>query len=211
MRLDAGLHSIAGGANGLALALSNGPAIEADAVVLGVGLQANDELARAAGLACDGGVVVDAYCRTSAPDVYAAGDVAVMQVAAAGRPLRLESWQNAQDQGAAAARAALGSEEPYVPSGAVWSEQYDTMIQSAGFLPRVAGEALRPLPAQRGLLSVALDDEGRAVAGVAINAGRDFRQLRKWVAQRARLDPALLARPDTPLAAAECRPATAAA
>lgn len=211
LRLGAGLRSIAADGAALALALSSGPAIAADAVVLGVGLQPNDELARAAGLACDGGVVVDEYCRASAPDVYAAGDVAVMPVAAAGRLLRLESWQNAQDQAVAAARAALGLGAPYVPSGAVWSEQYDAMIQIAGFLPRAAGEALRPLPAQRGLLSVALDAQGGAVAAVAVNAGRDFRQLRKWLAEGARLDPAVLARPDAPLATALCRPATAAA
>ncbi len=202
LRLDTGVRGIAARGPALALDLTNGPAIEADAVLLGVGLQPNDELARAAGLACEGGVVVDAYCRASAPDVYAAGDVAVTPVAAAGRLLRLESWQNAQDQAVAAARAALGQEAPYLPSGAVWSEQYDAMIQIAGFLPRAADEVLRPLPAQRGLLSVALDAEGRAVAGVAVNAGRDFRQVRKWLADGARLDPAALAQPDLPLAAA---------
>ncbi|MCD0505820.1 NAD(P)/FAD-dependent oxidoreductase [Bordetella petrii] len=108
LRLGTGVAGILPAGPDLALALSDDTVMAADAVVLGVGLQPNDELARAAGLACEGGVLVDEYCRTSAPDVYAAGDVAVMQVAAAGRRLRLESWQNAQDQGAAAARACSG-------------------------------------------------------------------------------------------------------
>ncbi|WP_205587262.1 oxidoreductase C-terminal domain-containing protein, partial [Pseudomonas aeruginosa] len=58
---------------------------------------------------------------------------------------------------------------------------------------------LRPQAGSRGLLSVALDASGRVVAGVAVDAARDFRQLRKWIAQRAALDPALLQRPDVPL------------
>ena len=184
--------------------------VPADVVVLGVGLQPCDELARAAGIACDGGVLVDEYCRSSAPNVYAAGDVAVMTLQA-GMRVRLESWQNAQDQGIAAARAALGQGAPYAPTGAVWSEQYDAMIQSVGFVQRAAAEALRPLASQNGLLSVGLDADGRAVSAVAINAGRDVRQLRKWVAEAACLDASVLARTDASLATAQLRPAAATA
>ena len=89
--------------------------IAADAIVLGVGLTPNDALARDAGIACDRGVLVDERCRTSAPDVYAAGDVAVSARPGGGR-LRLESWQNAQDQGTAAALSALGLGEAYRPT-----------------------------------------------------------------------------------------------
>jgi len=170
-------------------------------VVLGVGLQANDALARAAGIECDRGVLVDAYCRTSATDVFAAGDVAV-SVGAVGR-VRLESWQNAQDQGAAAALSALGESMPYTPSGAVWSEQYDAMVQIVGFPALAASEVLRPQAESRALLSVALDAGSRIVAAVAVDAPRELRQLRKWIAQGAVLDPALLQRPDVPLANAQ--------
>lgn len=208
--LDTCLQGIAADGAGLELTLSDQRRVAADVVVLGTGLQPNDELARAAGLVCDGGVLVDEYCRTSAPNVYAAGDVAVLDVPAAGGRIRLESWQNAQDQGMAAARAALGAGAPYVPTGAVWSEQYDAMIQCVGFAQLAASETVRSLPSQRGLLSVALDADGRALAAVAINAGRDLRQLRKWVAGAALLDAGLFSDPDAPLAAAERRPATAA-
>ncbi|MNL64196.1 Anthranilate 1,2-dioxygenase system ferredoxin--NAD(+) reductase component [compost metagenome] len=117
--------------------------------------------------------------------------------------MRLESWQNAQDQGTAAALCALGETAPYLPSGAVWSEQYDAMVQIVGFPALAASEVLRPQADARALLSVALDASGRVVAGVAVNAARELRQLRKWIAQRAVVDPALLQRPDVPLANAQ--------
>jgi len=202
VRLGASLCAVHPQPDGRTVAeLADGSAIAADAVVLGVGLQANDALARAAGIECDRGVLVDAYCRTSATDVFAAGDVAV-SVGAVGR-VRLESWQNAQDQGAAAALSALGESMPYTPSGAVWSEQYDAMVQIVGFPALAASEVLRPQAESRALLSVALDAGSRIVAAVAVDAPRELRQLRKWIAQGAVLDPALLQRPDVPLANAQ--------
>ena len=202
LRLNTGLRAVLAQADGRPAAeLADGTRLDADAIVLGVGLRANDELAREAGLACERGVLVDAYCRTSAPDVYAAGDVAVL--AAGDGHARMESWQNAQDQGTAAALSVLGLGEPYAPTGAVWSEQYDAMVQIVGFPGLACSEVLRPQAGGRALLSVALDAGGRAVAGVSVDAARDFRQLRKWIAQRATLDPALLQRPDVPLASAQ--------
>ncbi|WP_454668741.1 NAD(P)/FAD-dependent oxidoreductase [Achromobacter kerstersii] len=239
VRLGASLCAVHPQPDGRAVAeLADGSAIAADAVVLGVGLQANDALARAAGIECERGVLVDAYCRTSAVDVYAAGDVAVSVyggaahagAALAGAALagaadsgavsvgaahagaahtgaigrvRLESWQNAQDQGTAAALSALGESVPYTPSGAVWSEQYDAMVQIVGFPALAASEVLRPQAESRALLSVALDAGSRIVAAVAVDAPRELRQLRKWIAQGAVLDPALLQRPDVPLANAQ--------
>lgn len=204
IRVNAGLRAVQAQADGKAVAeLADGTRIVADAVVLGVGLQPNDALAREAGIACERGVLVDEYCRTSAQDVYAAGDVAVSAHAAAGGRIRLESWQNAQDQGTAAALSALGETAPYVPTGAVWSEQYDAMVQIVGFPALAACEVLRPQADGRALLSMALDTGGRLVAAVAVDAARDLRQLRKWIAQGAVLDPALLQRPDVPLASAQ--------
>jgi len=204
IRVNAGLRTVQAQADGKTVAeLADGTRIAADAVVLGVGLQPNDALAREAGIACERGVLVDEYCRTSAEDVYAAGDVAVSAHAAAGGRIRLESWQNAQDQGTAAALSALGEAAPYVPTGAVWSEQYDAMVQIVGFPALAACEVLRPQADGRALLSMALDAGGRLVAAVAVDAARDLRQLRKWIAQGAVLDPALLQRPDVPLASAQ--------
>ena len=143
LRLNAGLRAVGGSADGRPVAeLADGSSIAADAIVLGVGLTPNDALARDAGIACDRGVLVDERCRTSAPDVYAAGDVAVR--AARRRPLAAGVRQNAQDQGTAAALSALGLGEAYRPTGAVWSEQYDAMVQIVGFPALAASEVLRP-------------------------------------------------------------------
>ena len=202
LRLNASLRAVHARPEGGCVAeLADGGRLEADAVVLGVGMQANDALAREAGIACERGVLVDEYCRTSAPDVLAAGDVAVAAPAGGG-PIRLESWQNAQDQGAAAALSALDAGQPYLPSGAVWSEQYDAMVQIAGFPARAGREVLRPQADARALLSVALDEGGRVVGAVAVNAARDLRQLRQWIAQGTQVDPAQLARADAPLSSA---------
>ena len=172
------------------------------AMTIGRNLQADDALARQAGIACERGVLVDEYCRTSAPDVLAAGDVAVARPAGGGGPIRLESWQNAQDQGAAAALSALDAGQPYLPSGAVWSEQYEAMVQIAGFPARAGREVLRPQADARALLSVALDEDGRVIGAVAVNAARELRQLRQWIAQGTRVDPVQLARADAPLSSA---------
>ena len=102
-----------------------------DAVLLSIGLVANDALASEAGLACENGILVNEQCQSSAPDVFAAGDVAVTPTHIAGH-LRLESWQNAQDQGIAAAKAMLGQDIVYTPIPRIWSEQYDTFIRIEG-------------------------------------------------------------------------------
>ena len=193
LRLNAGLRAVGGSADGRPVAeLADGSSIVADAIVLGVGLTPNDAGARRR------------HCLRSrraggrALPHIGAGRTrpAMWRVRAAGGGARLESWQNAQDQGTAAALSALGLGEAYRPTGAVWSEQYDAMVQIVGFPALAASEVLRPQADARALLSVALDAEGRAVAGVTVNAARELRQLRKWIAQGAVLDPALLRRSD---------------
>ena len=194
LRLNAGLRAVGGSADGRPVAeLADGSSIAADAIVLGVGLTPNDAGARRR------------HCLRSrraggrALPHVGAGRIRGRRcgrVRAARRRLRLESWQNAQDQGTAAALSALGLGEAYRPTGAVWSEQYDAMVQIVGFPALAASEVLRPQADARALLSVALDAEGRAVAGVTVNAARELRQLRKWIAQGAVLDPALLRRSD---------------
>jgi 3-phenylpropionate/trans-cinnamate dioxygenase ferredoxin reductase subunit len=87
-------------------------------------------LAQAAGIACDDGILVDDHGRTSAPHVWAAGDCTRLPYR--GARLRLESVQNAIDQGEAVARNILGANEPYVPQPWFWSDQYDVHLQIAG-------------------------------------------------------------------------------
>ncbi|MEJ2897541.1 FAD-dependent oxidoreductase [Bordetella avium] len=170
--------------DGVKVLFGEGPAIEADLVLLAVGMQPNDALAREAGLDCARGVRVDAACRTSDPHIYAAGDVALLSHPRAAQGLRLESWQNAQDQGVAAARAMLGQAVDYAPVPLLWSEQYEHMIQIVGF-PDLAQHTVSRTLANGGQLFLGLDAGGLAVAAVGIDAGRDFRAARKWVEQGA--------------------------
>lgn len=157
----------------------------ADLVVVGAGLKPNDELAVAAGLACDRGVVVDGRCRSSDPSIYAAGDVAVLR-RPDGSLRRLESWQNAQDQGMAAAHAILEKPVHYDPQPFFWSQQYDALVQSAGDPHAVCNWTMRVQDERQ--THMALDAEGRILFGLCINAPRDLRFLRRHIAGGTLLD-----------------------
>ena len=180
------------------VALSDGQSLTYDVIVVGIGLVPNDELARECGLACDGGVLVDTRCQTSDPDIFAAGDVAVTPNAWAGRPLRLESWQNAQEQGMAAARSALGLEVDYQPLPWFWSDQYDMNLQIFG-LPRAGHRAvMRGTPGAAGFVIFYLDGE-TVQAALGPNAARDLRFARRLIEQRRPVDPARLADAGVPM------------
>jgi 3-phenylpropionate/trans-cinnamate dioxygenase ferredoxin reductase component len=122
--------------------LKDGSRLPADLAVIGIGILPNDDLARAAGLAVDGGIVVDGQCRTSAPDIYAAGDCA--RFPWRGEATRLESVQNAIDQAEHAAAAMLGEQRDYDPVPWFWSDQYDVKLQIAGLNRGCTDCVLRP-------------------------------------------------------------------
>ncbi|WP_126974988.1 NAD(P)/FAD-dependent oxidoreductase [Frigidibacter oleivorans] len=110
--------------------LADGKEIAADVVILGVGIAPADDLARAAGIACDNGIAVDATGRTSDPAIWAAGDCASFPFG--GGRLRLESVGNAIDMAEAVAANILGAGRPYLPKPWFWSDQYDVKLQIAG-------------------------------------------------------------------------------
>ncbi len=168
--------------------LGSGDTLECDAIVVGVGLVANDELARDAGLACDRGVIVDAQCRTSDPDILAAGDVAVTPNPWAGRRLRLESWQNAQDQGMAAARSALGIEVDYQPLPWFWSDQYGMNLQIYGIPVPSHRVVVRGTPGSDSFVLFYLDGDV-VKAALGPNAAKDLRYARRLIEQRKPVDP----------------------
>lgn len=113
-----------------AVALADGGGFHADLVVFGIGASANDATAVAAGLACERGILVDSCARTSARNVVAAGDCTVFK-RPDGSTVRLESVQNAVEQGKAAAAALMGREKPFVATPWFWSDQYDVKLQMA--------------------------------------------------------------------------------
>jgi len=114
-----------------AVRTKDGREFPADLVLVGIGIIANTELAQAAGLAVDGGIVVDACGRSSDPAIVAAGDCTVRRMDD-GSLRRLESVQNALEQGKSAALALLGRERPFTAAPWFWSDQYDVKLQMLG-------------------------------------------------------------------------------
>ncbi|AQV95806.1 pyridine nucleotide-disulfide oxidoreductase [Cupriavidus necator] len=198
--LETGVASISAIASGgLRVVLANGREIGCDAAVVGIGLVPNDELARAAGLDCDGGVLVDAQCRTSDPDIFAAGDVAVVRNGWAGRRMRLESWQNAQEQGIAAAKSALGREVHYDPLPWFWSDQHGTNLQIYG-VPQPSQQVVaRGDPASGSFVFFYLEGEC-VMAALGGNAARELRFARRLIENRTPVRPQDLADPGISLA-----------
>lgn len=174
-----GVAGIAATAGGVAVTLADGGRLEADQLLLGIGIEPEVGLAAAMGLALDDGIVVDAQGRTSDPRIFAAGDVARHPNAFAGASLRLESWANAQNQAIVAARAALGGTGVYADIPWFWSDQYGMNMQMLG-VPGLGTRAVaRGRPEAGNGCWLMLDDTGVAVGAVAVNATRDLRVLRK--------------------------------
>lgn len=200
VELGASVDRLAQTAHGsLRATLGDGREIECDAVLVGVGLIANDELAREAGLDCDGGVCVDSQCRSSNPDIFAAGDVAVWHCEWAGRRMRLESWQNAQEQGIAAARAALGTTVNHQPLPWFWSDQFDVNLQIYG-MPTPAHQVVVRGNQDANTFVMFFLDGDKVVAALGPNAARDLRFARRLIERRTTVDPVQLADLQVPLA-----------
>ncbi|WP_420569607.1 NAD(P)/FAD-dependent oxidoreductase [Thalassovita sp.] len=115
-----------------AVTCKDGSSYPAQLVVVGIGVIPNSELAEAAGITCDNGIVVDENGRTSDPHVFAAGDVAAYANPFSGKLMRLESVQNAADQGRIVAAAIAGNPKPYNTVPWFWSDQYDLKLQMVG-------------------------------------------------------------------------------
>lgn len=187
------------------ITLATGETVACDLVVAGVGAVPDTELAEKAGLAVDDGVRVDAHLTTSDPDVFAAGDCCSFpHPLYDGRRLRLESWRNAQDQGAAAARAMLGGDTPFDAVPWFWSDQYDLSLQIAG-LPTAAAEVVVRRRPDGVAVEFGLGRDGRLLSASAIGVGnsvaKDVRLAEMLIARRAAPSPAELADADRPLKA----------
>ena len=127
-----GVDGFEGNGSVESVACNDGNKYPADIVVIGVGIVPNVELAEAAGLDVDNGIVVDEYARTSDADIVAAGDCTRHHNVLYDRWLRLESVQNASDQAMVAAATLCGEEKPYNALPWFWSDQYDLRLQIAG-------------------------------------------------------------------------------
>jgi 3-phenylpropionate/trans-cinnamate dioxygenase ferredoxin reductase component len=167
---------------------------EADTVVVGVGVVPADELARGCGLPCENGVVTDVHCRTTHEAIYAAGDCASHLNRQYGRHLRLESVDNAFEQGTTVALNLLGTATPHDKVPWFWSDQYDLKLIIVGVAHGYDTTIVRGAPAKRSF-SVCYLRAGELIAIDTVNAPRDQMAARKLIAAHARPDPAKLADP----------------
>ena len=166
-----------------AVECASGERVPADIAVVGVGVTPNTELAAAAGLACDNGIVVDEYTSTSDPHIHAAGDCTNHPNPILSRRLRLESVPNAMEQSRVAAANIAGASRKYAAVPWFWSDQYDLKLQMAGF-PEAQDEAvLRGDPEQRRFATFYLR-EGRLAAVDAVNCPREFMAARQLLGKR---------------------------
>ena len=183
-----------------AAVLAGGEQIACDLVIVGVGVRPNVELARDAGIEVDNGIVVNELSETSAPNIYAAGDVANWWHPGHGRRFRVEHFDNAGEHGAAAARSMLGMGEPYIPLPYFWSDQYDINLQYVGY-PEAWDELVLRGDLDAFAVTAFFLSGGHVCAAATVNRPRELRSARRICEARAVLDPATLADPSTDLRA----------
>lgn len=153
---------------------------EFDAIVVGIGLVLDTQLAEACGLEAQDGIVVDQWGRTSDPDIYAAGDVANQPCSWAGGRLRLESWANAQNQAIAVGKTLAGIETAYDDIPWFWSDQYDKNLQVLG-IPSNQLEGVVRGSVDEGSFTVFQIWEGKLRSVIAVNAPRDIKVAKRWL------------------------------
>ena len=178
--LNTAIERIEGTGTVEAVVTAAGDRIEADGVVIGIGINPDTALAEAAGLEIADGIAIDEFCRTSDPLIYAAGDATDHPNPFVGRRLRLESWQNAQNQAIAAANNMCGAETPFSEVPWFWSDQFDVNLQMCGAPSKWDRIITRGnIAACDGLL---FQKQGDAIVGaIGLNRPRDMRFIKRMM------------------------------
>ncbi|UNB53268.1 NAD(P)/FAD-dependent oxidoreductase [Mycolicibacterium sp. YH-1] len=196
LRTNAVVRSLRTTNDHVVIEIDDGPPLEADIAVVGIGIVLNTAVAAEAGLHIDDGIVVDAQGRTSIPNVFAAGDVARRHSARAGRHVRFEHFDNANKQGAAVANAMLGRDAVSDEASWFWSDQFDHNIQFLGAATQTCDIVIRGNPAERDFTAFYVDD-GILCAAFAIDRGDDVMVARELLGRP--VEATVLADEDTDL------------
>lgn len=171
------------------LTLQSGETLQADVVIYGIGISANEQLAREANLDTANGIVIDEACRTCDPAIFAGGDVAITRLDN-GALHRCESWENANNQAQIAAAAMLGLPLPLLPPPWFWSDQYSDNLQFIGDM-RGDDWLCRGNPETQKAIWFNLQN-GVLIGAVTLNQGREIRPIRKWIQSGKTFDAKLL-------------------
>jgi NAD(P)H-nitrite reductase len=199
LHLSTKIMAIVGGDAAQGVRTMDGAVVEGDLVVVGVGATPRDELARDAGLTLENGIVVDELLRTSAPDVFAAGDVAATWNPMYNKRIRMEHWANALNQGQTAARNMLGQGTAYAKLPYFYSDQYDLGMEYNGYASEWDRVVLRGDAAGREFLAFWLKD-GRVLAGMNANIWDQGDGIKALLRVDAGIDVSRLADSSIPLA-----------
>jgi 3-phenylpropionate/trans-cinnamate dioxygenase ferredoxin reductase subunit len=199
MCLGVGIDSIGGSTHVEEVRLTDGTVIAAGTVIVGVGVLPRTELAEAAGLEIDNGIVTDEYLATSAQGIHAAGDVANSWHPTYRTHIRLEHWSAALNQGPAAAKNMLGMPTPYTKMPYFFSDQYDLGMEYRGWAPDFDQVVLRGDPEQRQFLAFWLRD-GMVKAAMNANIWDRSDDLEMLIRSARPVDVRRLADPATDLA-----------
>ena len=180
IRTETAPASIEGGDRVRELVLGDGSRLAADVVVIGVGVVPNIEIAESAGLDIANGIRVDEFTRTSDQQIFAAGDVTNHFNPLLGRSLRLESWQNAQNQAIAAAQVMLGGEQAHAEIPWFWSDQYDINLQMVG-APESWDQVVRREGGEDDRFTLFYMAGEKLAAANTVNNARDIRPARQLI------------------------------
>lgn len=181
-----------------AVLCKDGSRIQADLVVVGIGLIPNTELAESAGLKVENGIIVDEYTRSSDPDIYAIGDCSNHPNGLLGRRLRLESVPNAMEQARTAAAALCGKLKPYNAVPWFWSDQYDLKLKMCGLSQGYDQLVLRGDTRTRSFCAFYLKN-GRMLAADTVSRPQEFMLSKRFIAESIIVDAASLADESIPL------------
>ena len=202
LKLGCAIQSVAVTGQGVDLTLTTGEAFQADHVLVAIGAQPVNELAREAGLeidAADGGIVVGPDGRTSDPYIFAAGDCTSQYRSCLGYRLRMESWQNANEQARAAAAGMLDRPADPQPFPWFWTDQGEHNLQILGLSEPGLRYARRGDPTTQAKAVWIGHRDGVPIHGIGLNAGVDLRALRPLFEQRAAFDVEAFISPSVPL------------
>jgi len=165
---------------------SDGSFFNTDAVVVGVGIKPNIELAKSSGLRCDNGILVDDNGQTSDPHIFAVGDCSNHPNNIFKQRLRLESVQNAVEQAKSIAASIAGSVKPYQEVPWFWSDQYNIKLQIAGISQNYDRCVVRGFP-EKEKFAVFYQKDKRIIAVDAINSPKEFMVGKKWIAMQTKI------------------------
>jgi 3-phenylpropionate/trans-cinnamate dioxygenase ferredoxin reductase subunit len=192
LRLGVGVAAFQGDGRLERIVTSTGDVVDCEVAVVGVGVEPDVAWLEGSGLTIANGIVVDEFSRTNLPDIFAAGDVASWWHPGLEEWLRVEHYENAQNQGVAAAKSMLGILEPYAPVNFFWSDQYDLTLQYVGHATGQDVVVFRGDVANRKFLAFYLRD-GKIHAALGINRFRDVNAARKLIRDRVPVTAAQLA------------------